>query len=126
LLIVEKFVKDKSNSESRERFRAYHGVIFFDENGNVLANGIYERILGGYKCKFHIKDGYISSEGNSEGEWAIIMDDGHTEFWLFGFPCRKEIDKPAIISNYGDWEEYWDDKGHLVKIRESVVLKKVI
>lgn len=126
-MIVERLIeKKKSNFESRERFRAYHNVIFFDEKGNVLRDGIYERKLGDYNCRFHIKNGVIDSEGNTEGEWAIIMDDGHTEFWSRGMPYRKEIVLPTIISNYGDWEEFWDENGHLIKIRESVVLKKIL
>lgn len=51
-----------------------------------------------------------------DGQPAIEMPNGHAEWWEHGEIHREGA--PAVITQYGEWEEWWN-RGTLVEIRQN-------
>jgi hypothetical protein len=104
-------LENVSEKNSKTYFPQYSGKIISDETGKQKMEG--ERFVKGVIIRF--KDGYIHGgqgvEGNSQP--AIECGDSQVEYWENGYLHRE--DGPAIIAEFGDWEEYWDH-GKLVYI----------
>jgi hypothetical protein len=104
---------DKPGIEkSRALFLKFSGKRIWDEETKLAING--DRIVKDTVIRF--SDGYIHGGIDSEGspQPAIECDDTHTEWWENGVPHRE--DGPAVVSDFGDWEEYWNH-GELLLIR---------
>jgi hypothetical protein len=104
-------------SKSRGLFLKFLGKQVGNSEEGKVCHGDYaikETII-------RFKDGYFHGGADTEGnpQPAIECGDGHTEWWEDGYLHREN--GPAIISDYGDWEEYWEH-GKLVMIlyREPV------
>ncbi len=69
-------------------------------------------------CIMRFKNGLIHGGVDTYGapQPAIVLPDNHTEWWENGQLHRD--DGPAIITKFGNWEEYWYH-GSLVMIRAS-------
>jgi hypothetical protein len=93
-------------------FSDYIGKTFQNENTGKALNGEY--LISDVILRF--EDGLLSGGTDYGGEEqpAVVLTNGHTEWWNKGKPHRDE--GPAIITKFGDWEEYWF-QGKLVTIR---------
>lgn len=115
----------KDNSESKGRMFDKIGVQFTDTKGNPY-NGKY------YITKEHdvcvcFLNGYIDSRGNPDkdgSKWAIQYKDGHSEWWRKGV-IHRDNNLPAIITDYGSWEEYWDNNQLLLIKTDNIVVDEV-
>jgi hypothetical protein len=100
-----------TKKDSRGLFLEFLGKSIYDGEAAGPING--DRVIQGVVIRF--EGGYIHGgkdiDGNSQP--AIECGDTHTEWWEKGYLHRE--DGPAIISEFGDWEEYWD-RGKLVAI----------
>jgi hypothetical protein len=96
---------------SRSLFLKFEGKTISEESGKSAIQG--ERIVKGVIVRF--KDGYIHGGTDSDGfpQAAIECRDQHKEWWENGRLHHES--GPAVISDFGDWEEYWN-QGELVSI----------
>jgi hypothetical protein len=97
--------------KSRALFLKFLGKKIWDGEAKEAIWG--ERVIKGVVIRF--ADGYIHGGIDADGaaQPAIECNDSHTEWWTEGYLHRE--DGPAVISEFGDWEEYWD-RGKLVSI----------
>jgi hypothetical protein len=97
---------------SRGLFLEFQGKRVYETGSDRHAEG--NRLVSEAIVRF--KDGYIHGGTDAEGalQPAIECSNAHTEWWENGFLHREG--GPAIISDFGDWEEYWNH-GNLVMIR---------
>jgi hypothetical protein len=104
-------LEEATEKESRGLFLDFLGKRIYDEENKMPVNG--DRILQGAIIRF--AGGYIHGGNDPDGkpQPAIECRDSHTEWWEEGKLHREG--EPAIISDFGDWEEYWV-KGKLVSI----------
>ena len=100
---------DKSYSHSR--YLKFLGVVVGNQKTGVVCNGDYT--VNGDISRF--KNGLLHGGKGLDGEDqpAIEFADGHTEWWENGLLHRDK--GPAIISDYGTWEEFWQ-QGELIMI----------
>jgi hypothetical protein len=100
-----------AEKDSRGLFLKFAGKKIWDGEAKEAISG--DRVIQGVVIRF--AGGYIHGgkdpEGN--GQPAIECADSHTEWWDSGYLHRE--DGPAVVSDFGDWEEYWDH-GKLVSI----------
>jgi hypothetical protein len=115
-------LKTSDITKSRGLFLKFMGKQVGNNEEGKPCNGDYlikETVL-------RFKDGYLhgGTDREDDPQPAIECGDGHTEWWEKGYIHRDE--GPAIISDYGDWEEYWEH-GKLVMIlyREAVNKKGI-
>jgi hypothetical protein len=99
-------------SKSRALFAKFQGVRIWDNAANAYSNG---EVLLEDGTIIRYKDGFIHAVPDEENYPvpAVECTDSHVEFWEDGHIHRDDF--PAVISEYGDWEEYWS-KGKLVAI----------
>lgn len=104
-----KMTRPENNSESHSIAKEFFGIPVLDKKGNLL-NGRVKKILKTDKkaiCRF--VNGFI--DGNTydkdsnvlEQLPAIEYSNGGTEYWTKGFPEGY----PAVIQNFGYYEEDW-------------------
>lgn len=124
ITIIPSGIKD-----SKERHPQFHGVPMLDSKGNILPDGKYffDKEKTVIVCIYHgLIDGRGNSGEGSAGGWAIQHKDGHTEWWRSGYPYNSEETLPAVISEFGTWEEYWNRQHELVKIVQNDVYLDLI
>jgi hypothetical protein len=97
--------------DSRGLFLKFRGKRIWDGEAKEAING--DRVIKDVIIRF--AGGYIhgGKDPGGNGQPAIECGDTHTEWWEDGVPHRD--DGPAVISDFGDWEEYWE-RGKLVSI----------
>jgi hypothetical protein len=107
MIKLEKAGKEKS----RGLFLGFQGKSVYDEESSVPVSG--DRIIQGVVIRF--EGGYLhgGKDPGGEAQPAVECGDAHTEWWEGGYLHRE--DGPAVISEFGDWEEYWN-RGNLVSI----------
>ena len=90
----------------------YQGVSIFNDEDKKPCNGVYE--MNGTTIRFN--KGLLHGGKNEEHQDvpAYQTENGHCEFWENGLLHRENA--PAVISDWGDWEEYWNH-GELVLIK---------
>lgn len=103
---------DKSLSHSENL--KYLGVTIFNDETKKPCNGIYESF--GQTVRF--KNGLLHGGKNEENQDvpAYETEAGHCEFWENGLLHRES--GPAVISDWGNWEEYWNH-GELILIKSE-------
>jgi hypothetical protein len=104
-------LKTQDTRYSRSTFLKYSQKTF----GSIEKGAMHgEHFIDGVITRFH--NGLIHGGTDIAGEPqpAIILPDGHTEWWDTGVLHRDE--GPAVISKFGEWEEFWTH-GTLVMIR---------
>jgi hypothetical protein len=96
---------------SRSLYLKFHRRVCGDA-GRGPYHGEY--LVGDVVLRF--KNGFLDGGENIAGEPmpAIDLPNGHNEWWKEGMIHRD--DGPAITTNWGSWEEYWD-QGRLILIR---------
>jgi hypothetical protein len=102
---------EAEKSKSRALFLKFQGKAVYDGEARRAING--DRIVQETIIRF--ENGYIHGGLDLDGkpQPAIECKDVHTEWWEQGYLHRE--DGPAVISDFGDWEEYWEH-GKLVSI----------
>ena len=90
-------------SYSRSRYLKFLGMTVGNQKTGEACNGDYT--VNGDISRF--KNGLLHGGKGLDGEDqpAIELADGHTEWWENGLIHRDG--GPAIISEYGTWEEFW-------------------
>lgn len=114
------------NEASSSRAKEYIGVVIYDNNGELLQGEI--TLSDGSIARFH--DGLL--DGNIYGKDseisvrypALEYDNGGTEYWTKGAPDGWQLDKPAIIQNWGTQMEFWKN-GHIVCMKQEVLLEDI-
>jgi hypothetical protein len=104
-------LKTQDKRYSRSAFLKYTGKTFGSAakgpmDGEYLVDEVITRY---HKGLLHGGNDLVS-----EPQPAVILPDNHTEYWDMGNLHREE--GPAVISKFGDWEEYWTH-GTLIMIR---------
>ena len=84
--------------DTAARFLHLQNQRFFDENDQPREGDYLDE--DDTIIRYH--DGYI----HSDDEPAIETADCHMEFWQHGRLHRADF-RPAVISDYGETEEYW-------------------
>lgn len=104
--------------DSKSRFIQLNGKTnrAKDEKGNLKQGQeviIFSNRFGFEKIMaiLNWKNGLLNSE---PGIPAVQMEDTHTEYWTMGKLHNDSLNEegeimPAVISNYGEVEEYWKD-----------------
>lgn len=119
-----KAIKTNDNISSCSRAKNFIGVPIIDENGKLLNGEIIYKFRDEEEdtiCRFvdGFLDGNIYDENGSvlEKRPALEYGFGGKEYWTKGFPNGF----PAIIQNYGYYEEDWQN-GTIQEIRNEVEL----
>ena len=114
--IIEMKTPDKSYSKSE--CLKYQGVTVFNDVSQKPCDGQY--IVSDTTVRF--KNGLLHGGKTPDGLDipAYETETGHTEYFENGFLHR--VNGPAVISDWGDWEEWWN-KGELILIKASETLK---
>lgn len=114
----EKFIELKTSDTkySKSECLKYQGISIF--NDMKPCHGEY--IMRGFTKRF--KNGLLHGGKSTNGTVlpAYETDEGHVEFFENGLIHRENA--PAIISNWGDWEEWWY-YGTLLLIRSFVAIE---
>jgi hypothetical protein len=102
------------NKNSRSRFLEFTGERLLEKYGKEEEILFYEGDLGPGEggegiCIVRLKEGFLSNHKREDGEIlpAVEAWDGHTEWWEKGLLHRE--DGPAVLSDGGEWEEYWEN-----------------
>ena len=106
-----------NRSFSRSRFLKYIGVAIKNKTTGSTCDG--HHIIGDTIAYF--KSGFLHSCIGLDGKLkpAIEQSDGHFEWWENGCPHR--IGAPAVIAEYGAWEEFWEH-GELIMIHSYGII----
>lgn len=117
--IIEMRTPGKENSKSE--CLKYQGVTVFNDVSRKPCDGEY--MVSGTIVRF--RNGLLHGGTTPEGLDipAYETDTGHTEYFENGILHREN--GPAIISDWGDWEEWWNN-GELVLIRARGTLRTEI
>lgn len=114
--IIEMKTPDKSYSKSE--CLKYQGVTVFNDvsqkpcDGQYMVSDTIVRFRNGLLHGGKVPDGLDIP--------AYETETGHTEYFENGFLHR--VNGPAVISDWGDWEEWWNE-GELILIRARSSLK---
>jgi hypothetical protein len=108
---MEEF-KTNDVSYSRSRYLKFRGAAVGNKKTGVPCEGDYNVNGDISRFKHGLLHGGKGLDG--EGQPAIELLNGHTEWWEDGQPHRDN--GPAIISLFGTWEEFWHH-GELILIR---------
>jgi len=108
-------------SFSRSRFLKFLGITIKNKKTGEVCNGLLtidDTIL-------HIKDGLLDNYAGTNGEPgpAVEYAGSHFEWWQNGLLHR--IGGPAVISEHGDWEEFWIH-GELILINTYGIIESPI
>lgn len=114
--IIEMKTPDKSYSKSQ--CLKYQGVTVFNDVSQKPCDGQY--MVSDTIVRF--KNGLLHGGKTPDGLDipAYETDIGHTEYFENGLLHRVNL--PAVISDWGDWEEWWNE-GKLILIRARGSLK---
>ena len=104
--IIEMKTPDKSYSKSE--CLKYQGVTVFNDVSQKPCDGQYM-----------VSDTIVRFRNGLDIP-AYETETGHTEYFENGFLHR--VNGPAVISDWGDWEEWWNE-GELILIRARSSLK---
>jgi hypothetical protein len=106
-------LKTQDARYSRSAFLKYADKTFGNSD-NASMNGEY--LIDNVIVRF--KNGFLhgGTDFVSEPQPAVILPDNHTEWWDMGRLHRN--DGPAVVSKFGDWEEFWTH-GTLILIRSK-------
>lgn len=92
----------------------YQGITIFNDISKKPMNGEFNVSGDIIRFKNGLLHGGKSPDGNDIP--AFETEDGHVEFFENGLLHRENF--PAVISDFGDWEEWWNH-GNLIYIRTS-------
>ena len=93
--------------DSVSRFLKFNNKLINDDSGNPLQGDVFkENVI------LRFKDGKL----HGSNEPAVECLDNHHEYWVDGVLTRE--DGPAVISDYGDIREYWDN-GKLINVEKD-------
>lgn len=114
--IIEMKTPDKSYSKSE--CLKYQGVTVFNDVSQKPCDGQY--MVSDTIVRF--KNGLLHGGKTPDGLDipAYETDIGHAEYFNKGLLHR--VNAPAVISDWGDWEEWWNE-GELILIRARGSLK---
>ena len=114
--IIEMKTPDKSYSKSE--CLKYKGVTVFNDVSQKPCDGQY--MVSDTIVRF--RNGLLHGGKAPDGLDipAYETETGHTEYFENGFLHR--VNGPAVISDWGDWEEWWNE-GELILIRARSSLK---
>lgn len=107
-------IQTNDNRMSRSQNLKFQGVSIFNDVTQKPCNGTYE--TNGTIVRF--KNGLLHGGKNEEhfDLPAYQTEEGHIEFFENGLLHRENA--PAVISDWGDWEEYWNH-GELILIKSA-------
>lgn len=114
--IIEMKTPDKSYSKSE--CLKYQGVTVFNDVSQKPCDGQY--MVSDTIVRF--RNGLLHGGKTPDGLDipAYETETGHTEYFENGLLHR--VNGPAVISDWGDWEEWWNE-GELILIRARGFLK---
>lgn len=114
--IIEMKMPDVKYSKSE--CLKYQGVTVFNDVSKKTCNGEYA--VSDTIVRF--KNGLLHGDSTPDGLDipAYETETGHTEYFKNGLLHRENA--PAVISDWGDWEEWWNE-GELVLIKANGSLK---
>lgn len=114
--IIEMKTPDKSCSKSE--CLKYQGVTVFNDVSQKPCDGQY--MVSDTIVRF--RNGLLHGGKTPDGIAlpAYETETGHTEYFENGLLQR--VNAPAVISDWGDWEEWWNE-GELILIRARGSLK---
>lgn len=117
--IVE--LKTSDTSYSKAECLKYQSITIINDITQKPCHGEYSN--KGFTTRF--KNGLLHGGKSPDGIDlpAYESDSGHAEFYENGLLHRENA--PAVISNWGDWEEWWCH-GQLTIIRTSGKINKKI
>jgi hypothetical protein len=111
-------LEDAALDKSRALFLKFMGKRIGDNETAAAVDG--DRVIKAdtFDCVIRFRDGFIHGGKDPDGnpQPAIECVNAHTEWWEDGWLHRDG--GPAVIHDFGDWEEYWDH-GNLVAIYYS-------
>lgn len=112
----EKYIEIKTSDTkySKSECLKYQGVSIFNDITKEPCHGEYNTDEFTTRFKNGLLHGGVTSEGNTLP--AYETSDGHLEFFENGLLHRDNA--PAIISHWGEWEEWWSH-GSLVLIKST-------
>ena len=116
--IIEMKTPDKDKSYSKSECLKYQGVTVFNDVSQKPCDGQY--MVSDTIVRF--RNGLLHGGKAPDGLDipAYETETGHTEYFENGFLHR--VNGPAVISDWGDWEEWWNE-GELILIRARSSLK---
>ena len=114
-------LKTNDTSYSRAVNLKYQGVSVFEDKTQKPMHGEYQ--TGEEILRF--KDGLLHGGTDTDGidMPAYENQDGCSEFFCNGLLHRDNA--PAVIRDFGTWEEWWF-QGNLLEIRATVKIEKQI
>ena len=103
---------------SKSECLKYQGVTVFNDVSQKPCDGEYT--VSDTIVRF--RNGLLHGDKTPDGLDipAYETETGHTEYLKNGFLHR--VNGPAVISDWGDWEEWWNE-GELILIRARSSLK---
>ena len=99
---------------SRSQNLKYLGVTVFSDDTKKPCNGTYDCNVTIVRFSNGLLNGGINEEKLEVP--AYETEEGHSEYWKNGLLHRENA--PAVISDWGNWEEYWNN-GELVAIKSA-------
>ena len=106
---------------SKSECLKYQGVTVFNDVSQKPCDGEYT--VSDTIVRF--RNGLLHGDKTPDGLDipAYETETGHTEYFKNGFLHREK--GPAVITDWGDWEEWWND-GELILIRARGTFKTEI
>lgn len=108
-------LKTNDKKLSHSRCLKYQNVTVFNDSTKKPMTGVFEVSSGTLRFLDGLLDGGRNSDGQQEIP-AYEANDGHVEYWDHGVIHRDG--KPAVISDFGNWEEWWYH-GNLLMIKSG-------